>query len=218
MSLPFSFVDLVLHFDKYLPLIIQQYGMWTYAVLFLIIFCETGLVVAPFLPGDSLLFIAGTLAGTGILDIRLLLVGMAAAAILGNTVNYWVGYTFEHRVLEWRFSVVKKEHLAETHQYFEKYGGFTIIITRFVPVVRTFAPFIAGIGRMRFPVFLGYNVIGGVAWVCLFLIGGFLFGNLPFVQQNFSLIVYAIIAVSFIAIIPVLVRFLQSLKKGEAAK
>ena len=218
MSLPFSFVDLVLHFDKYLPLIIQQYGMWTYAVLFLIIFCETGLVVAPFLPGDSLLFIAGTLAGTGILDIRILLVGMAAAAILGNTVNYWVGYTFEHRVLEWRFSVVKKEHLAETHQYFEKYGGLTIIITRFVPVVRTFAPFIAGIGRMRFPVFLGYNVIGGVAWVCLFLIGGFLFGNLPFVQQNFSLIVYAIIAVSFIAIIPVLVRFLQSLKKGEAAK
>ena len=218
MSLPFSFVDLVLHFDKYLPLIIQQYGMWTYAVLFLIIFCETGLVVAPFLPGDSLLFIAGTLAGTGILDIRLLLVGMAAAAILGNTVNYWVGYTFEHRVLEWRFSVVKKEHLAETHQYFEKYGGLTIIITRFVPVVRTFAPFIAGIGRMRFPVFLGYNVIGGVAWVCLFLIGGFLFGNLPFVQQNFSLIVYAIIAVSFIAIIPVLVRFLQSLKKGEAAE
>ncbi|HVN73353.1 MAG TPA: VTT domain-containing protein [Methanoregula sp.] len=218
MSLPFSFVDLVLHFDKYLPLIIQQYGMWTYAVLFLIIFCETGLVVAPFLPGDSLLFIAGTLAGTGILDIRILLVGMAAAAILGNTVNYWVGYTFEHRVLEWRFSVVKKEHLAETHQYFEKYGGLTIIITRFVPVVRTFAPFIAGIGRMRFPVFIVYNILGGVLWVCLFLIGGFFFGNLPFVQQNFSLIVYAIIAVSFIAIIPVLVRFLQSLKKGEAAK
>jgi membrane-associated protein len=216
MSLPFSIVDMVLHFDKYLPLIINQYGMWTYVILFLIIFCETGLVVAPFLPGDSLLFIAGTLAGAGFLDIRVLLVGLIAAAILGNTLNYWIGYTFEHRILEWRFSIVKKEHLAETHQYFEKYGGFTIIITRFVPVVRTFAPFIAGIGRMRFPVFLGYNVVGGVLWVCLFLLGGFLFGNFPFVQQNFSLIVYAIIAVSFIAIIPVLIRFFQSMRKGTA--
>jgi membrane-associated protein len=212
MSFPFNIVDLVLHFDKYLPVIIQQYGMWTYAVLFLIIFCETGLVVLPFLPGDSLLFIAGTLAGAGLLDIRVLLVGLTAAAILGNTLNYWIGYTFEHRVLEWRFSIVKKEHLAETHKYFEKYGGFTIIVTRFVPVIRTFAPFIAGIGRMRFPVFLGYNIIGGVLWVCLFLLGGFLFGNFPLVQQNFSLMVYAIIAVSFIAIIPVLIGFFRSMK------
>ena len=214
----FSFVDLVLHFDKILPQVIQQYGLWTYAILFLILFCETGLVVTPFLPGDSLLFIAGTLAGTGILDIRILLVGAAVAVILGNTTNYWIGYTFELKVLEWRYSVVKKEHLAETHQYFEKYGGFTIVVARFVPVIRTFAPFIAGIGRMPYRTFLLYNIVGAVAWVCLFLIGGFLFGNLPFVQQNFSLIVYAIIAVSFIAIIPVIVRFLQSMKKGTAAK
>ncbi|HXX55756.1 MAG TPA: VTT domain-containing protein [Methanoregula sp.] len=214
----FSFVDLVLHFDKILPQVIQQYGLWTYAILFLILFCETGLVVTPFLPGDSLLFIAGTLAGTGILDIRILLVGAAVAVILGNTTNYWIGYTFELKVLEWRYSIVKKEHLAETHQYFEKYGGFTIVVARFVPVIRTFAPFIAGIGRMPYRTFLLYNIVGAVAWVCLFLIGGFLFGNLPFVQQNFSLIVYAIIAVSFIAIIPVIVRFLQSMKKGTAAK
>jgi len=218
MSLPFNIVDLVLHFDKYLPVIIQQYGMWTYAVLFLILFCETGLVVTPFLPGDSLLFIAGTLAGTGMLDIRVLLAGMAVAVILGNTTNYWIGYIFEHRVLEWRYSPVKKEHLAETHEYFEKYGGFTVVVARFVPVVRTFAPFIAGIGKMRFALFSVYNIIGAVGWVCLFLLGGYLFGNLPFVQQNFTLIVYAIIAVSFIAIIPVIVRFLQSLKREAPAK
>ncbi len=155
MVLPFSPIDLVLHFDKYLPLIIQEYGLWTYAVLFLILFCETGLVVTPYLPGDSLLFIAGTLAGAGILDIWILVVSLIVAAILGDTLNYWIGYTFELKVLEWKYSLVKKEHLSETREYFEKYGGLTIVIARFVPFIRTFAPFLAGVGKMRTPGFLG---------------------------------------------------------------
>jgi membrane-associated protein len=216
MILPFNIVDLVLHFDTYLPLAIQQYGTWAYAGLFLILFCETGLVVAPFLPGDSLLFIAGTLAGAGILDIRVLLVTLILAAVLGDSVNYWIGKTFEMKVLEWRFSAVKKEHLKETHEYFEKYGGFTIVIARFMPFIRTFAPFLAGIGKMRYSWFLGYNILGGVLWTCLFLLGGFLFGNIPVVQENFSLIVYAIIGISIVAFGSVFFRILLSIRKENA--
>src|SRR5271169_881107 len=165
MALPIAPLDFVLHFDTYLPLIIQEYGLWTYVILFLILFCETGLVVTPFLPGDSLLFVAGTLAGVGILDIWLLLAILILAAVLGDTVNYWIGYTFEMKILEWRYSPVRKEYLEETQAYFDKYGGFTIVIARFMPFIRTFAPFLAGVGKMRYRWFLGYNVIGGVAWV-----------------------------------------------------
>jgi membrane-associated protein len=215
MVLPFTFIDLVLHFDKYLPGILQQYGLWTYVILFLILFCETGLVIAPYLPGDSMLFVAGTLAGAGMLNIWILLGSLILACVLGDTLNYWIGYTFELKVLEWKYSLVKKEHLEETQEYFEKYGGFTIVIARFMPFIRTFAPFLAGVGKMRYSWFLGYNILGGVLWSCLFLLAGYFVGNLPIVQANFTLIVYGIIAVSFVALVSVFVKIYRSMKKGK---
>ena len=215
MVLPFTFIDLVLHFDKYLPGILQQYGLWTYVILFLILFCETGLVIAPYLPGDSMLFVAGTLAGAGLLNIWILLGSLILACVLGDTLNYWIGYTFELKVLEWKYSLVKKEHLEETQEYFEKYGGFTIVIARFMPFIRTFAPFLAGVGKMRYSWFLGYNILGGVLWSCLFLLAGYFVGNLPIVQANFTLIVYGIIAVSFVALVSVFVKIYRSMKKGK---
>ena len=218
MVLPFNILDVVLHFDKYLTVILQQYGMWTYVILFLIIFLETGLVVTPYLPGDSLLFIAGALAAAGMLNIWILLVTLILAAILGDTLNYWIGYTFEMKVLEWKYSLVKKEHLDETQKYFEKYGGFTIVIARFMPFIRTFAPFLAGIGRMRYSWFLGYNALGGVMWASLFLLVGYFVGNLPIVQANFSLITYAIIAVSLVALVSVFVGIFAAMRKGKEKK
>ncbi|MFZ0004983.1 MAG: VTT domain-containing protein [Methanoregula sp.] len=215
MVLPFTFIDLVLHFDKYLPGILQQYGLWTYVILFLILFCETGLVIAPYLPGDSMLFVAGTLAGAGMLNIWVLLGSLILACVLGDTLNYWIGYTFEMKILEWKYSLVKKEHLEETHQYFEKYGGFTIVIARFMPFIRTFAPFLAGVGKMRYSWFLGYNILGGVMWSCVFLLAGYFVGNLPIVQANFTFIVYAIIAVSLVALVSVFVKIYGSMKKGK---
>lgn len=209
MVLPFI-LDIVLHFDAYLPGILAEYGTWTYAILFLILFCETGLVITPYLPGDSLLFVAGTLAGAGYLNIWILLGVLILAAVLGDSVNYWIGHRFEMRILAWRYSLVKKEHLDETHAYFTKYGGFTIVIARFIPFIRTFAPFLAGIGEMSYARFLSYNILGGVAWVTLFLSAGFLFGNLPVVKANFSLIVYAIIGISVIACAGVLVKSFRS--------
>ena len=215
MVLPFTCIDIILHFDKYLPGLLQQYGLWTYVILFLILFCETGLVIAPYLPGDSLLFVAGTLAGAGMLNIGILLGSLILACVLGDTLNYWVGYTFEMKILEWKYSPVKKEHLEETHQYFEKYGGFTLVIARFMPFIRTFAPFLAGVGKMRYSWFLGYNVLGGVMWSCVFLLAGYFVGNLPIVQENFTFIVYAIIAVSLVALVSVLVKIYRSLKNGK---
>jgi membrane-associated protein len=199
-------LDIVLNFDKYLPQILSQYGTWTYVLLFLILFCETGLVITPYLPGDSLLFVAGAFAGAGYLNIWVLLGGLILAVILGDTVNYWIGYRFEMRLLEWRYSPVRKEHLEETHTYFAKYGAFTIVIARFIPIIRTFAPFLAGIGEMPYSRFLTYNVLGGVMWVTLFLSAGFLFGNLPLVRAHFSLITYAIIGISLVACAGVLVK------------
>ena len=190
-------------------------GLWTYVILFLILFCETGLVIAPYLPGDSMLFVAGTLAGAGLLNIWILLGSLILACILGDTLNYWIGYTFELKVLEWKYSLVKKEHLEETQEYFEKYGGFTIVIARFMPFIRTFAPFLAGVGKMRYSWFLGYNILGGVLWSCLFLLAGYFVGNLPIVQANFTLIVYGIIAVSFVALVSVFVKIYRSMKKGK---
>jgi membrane-associated protein len=218
MVLPFNILDLVLHFDKYLPVILQQYGMWTYVILFLILFCETGLVVMPYLPGDSLLFVAGAVAALGMLNIWILLGTLIIAVILGDTLNYWIGYTFEMKVLEWKYSLVKKEHLDETQKYFEKYGGFTIVIARFMPFIRTFAPFLAGVGKMRYSWFLGYNVLGGVMWSSLFLLVGYFVGNLPIVQANFTLITYAIIAVSLVALVSVFVSIYVAMKKGNVDK
>jgi membrane-associated protein len=218
MVLPFNVLDVVLHFDKYLPVILQQYGMWTYVILFLIIFLETGLVVTPYLPGDSLLFIAGALAAAGMLNIWILLATLILAAILGDTLNYWIGYTFEMKVLSWKYSPVKQEHLDETQKYFEKYGGFTIVIARFMPFIRTFAPFLAGVGRMRYSWFLGYNALGGIMWASLFLLVGYFVGNLPLVKDNFSLIVYAIIAVSMLALVSIFVSIFAAMKKGKEKK
>lgn len=194
-----QFVDLFLHLDEHLRSFTAEHGAWTYLILFLIIFCETGLVVTPFLPGDSLLFAAGALASLGSLSLTWLLVLLFIAAVIGDTVNYWVGHFLGRRLLSaTRFRLVKAEHLAYTHEFFEKYGGKTIILARFVPIVRTLAPFVAGLGSMTYGRFMSYNVSGGLAWVVICTVAGYLFGNLKFVQDNFSLVVLAIIALSLI--------------------
>ena len=209
MDLPFIFIDIVLHIDKYLPGIIESYGFWTYLILFAIIFCETGLVVTPYLPGDSLLFVAGTLAGAGYLNIEILVVVLLAAAILGDTVNYWIGHTTGMKVLEKKYSFVKTEHLDKTREYFAKYGGITIVIARFVPFIRTFAPFLAGVGKMQYRWFFTYNVTGAVLWVLAFTLAGFFFGGLPIVKENFSLIVYMIIGISMLAVGSIVIQMLR---------
>jgi membrane-associated protein len=202
-----SVVDFVLHLDTHLNAIIQSYGFWTHLILFAVVFCETGLVVTPFLPGDSLLFAAGTFAASGSLKIGWLFLLLAAAAVLGDTVNYWIGKIIGPKVFQKENSrIFKKAYLDRTHQFYEKYGAETIIIARFVPIVRTFAPFVAGIGKMTYGKFLSYNVIGGVLWVAFF-------GNLPFVKKNFSLVIFAII---FISLLPMVYEFLKHRKKKKA--
>jgi membrane-associated protein len=198
-------LDFVLHLDKHLSSLIQTYGLWTYLILFVIIFLETGLVVTPFLPGDSLLFAAGTFAAAKALNVLWLFVVLSAAAILGDTVNYWIGHYVGPRVFHQEKSrFFKKEHLDRTHRFYEKYGPETIIIARFVPIIRTFAPFVAGIGRMSYWKFISYNIIGGIGWVALFIFGGYFFGNIPFIKRNFGLVIIAIIIVSTI---PAVVEF-----------
>jgi membrane-associated protein len=215
MDLPFLLIDMVLHFDKYLPGIIETYGFWTYLILFVIIFCETGLVVTPYLPGDSLLFVAGALAGAGLLSIEFLLVVLIIAAVFGDSLNYWIGHTTGMKVLDWKWSFVKKEHLDQTQEYFQKYGGFTIVIARFVPFIRTFAPFLAGVGKMDYRWFLTYNITGGVLWVSAFALSGFFFGSLPIVRDNFSLLVYAIIGISLLAVASVVLQIFRSAKRVQ---
>ncbi|HJR78476.1 MAG TPA: DedA family protein [Anaerolineales bacterium] len=187
-------MDLFLHLDEHLANIISQYGTWTYAILFLIIFMETGFVVTPFLPGDSLLFAAGTFAALGSMNVWLLVVLLIIAAIAGDTVNYWIGHYLGERAYNIKW--VKREYLERTHAFFEKHGGKTIFLARFVPIVRTFAPFVAGMGRMSYGYFFSYNVFGGIVWVFLFTLLGYFFGNIPFVKQNFELVIIAIILVS----------------------
>jgi membrane-associated protein len=217
MDLPFLLIDMVLHFDKYLPGIIETYGFWTYLILFVIIFCETGLVVTPYLPGDSLLFVAGALAGAGLLNIEVLIVSLIIAAVLGDSANYWIGHTTGMKVLEMKCSFVKKEHMEQTHEYFRKYGGFTIVIARFVPFIRTFAPFLAGVGNMSYRWFLTYNITGAAVWICAFSLTGFFFGSLPIVKENFSLLVYAIIGISLLAVASVVLQIIRS-AKADACK
>lgn len=195
-----QFVDLFLHLDVHLSRIIAQYGTWTYLILFLIVFCETGLIVTPFLPGDSLLFAAGAFAGLGALDPTLLFLLLTAAAIIGDTVNYWVGSYGGTRAFTPNSRFLRQEYLDRTHAFYERHGGKTIILARFVPIIRTFAPFVAGLGRMTYAKFLAYNVIGAVAWVGIFVFGGFFFGNLPAVKENFTLVILAIIALSVLPI------------------
>jgi membrane-associated protein len=207
MELVHWFVDFFLHLDKHLAEVIQAYGTWTYALLFAIVFLETGLVVTPFLPGDSLLFAAGSFAALGALDPGLLFLLLAAAAVLGDTVNYAIGAYLGPKVFHYpRSRFFDPAHVRRTHAFYEKYGGKTIIIARFVPIVRTFAPFVAGIGAMSYPRFLAYNVVGGVAWVALCLGAGYFFGNLPFVRRNFSLVIVAIVVIS---VLPALVEYLR---------
>ena len=191
-------VEFILHLDRHLDLFIKDYGTWAYALLFLIIFAETGLVVTPFLPGDSLLFAAGAIAARGSLDVGLLAVLLAVAAIVGDALNYWIGHTLGDRLVGGkRIRLIKQEHLDLTHQFYERHGARTIILARFVPIVRTFAPFVAGLGRMTYRRFATYNVVGGITWITLFVLGGFFFGNLAVVQRHFGLVIIGIILISF---------------------
>lgn len=206
-----SIIHLFLHLDTELQKIILLYGPWTYAILFLVIFAETGFVFTPFLPGDSLLFAAGAFAATGSFNLSLLFLLLALAAFLGDTVNYWIGNYIGPRIFsEKKVRFLKKEHLERTHKFYEKYGGKTIIIARFIPIIRTFAPFVAGIGSMTYMRFISYNIFGGVLWVGLFLMGGYFFGNLEIVRRNFSLVIIAIILIS---VLPGIIEFLRHRKK-----
>lgn len=202
-------VQLFVHLDDHLNAVIQNYGVWTYLILFLIIFCETGLVVTPFLPGDSLLFATGAIAAGEVLNIFGLAILLSLAAVLGDTVNYWIGYWVGPRVFskETNHRFFNRRYLERTHQFYEKYGGKTIILARFIPIIRTFAPFVAGVGRMSYGKFLCYNVVGGVIWIVLFLFGGYFFGNLAMVKENFSLVIFAII---FLSMLPPILEWFRS--------
>jgi membrane-associated protein len=201
------FWDVFIHLDKHLGEVIRDYGTWTYLILFCIIFCETGLVVTPFLPGDSLLFAAGALAHRGELNPVWLFVVLSAAAIAGDTVNYWIGAIIGPRAFSGKVRFMKKEHLERTHRFYEKYGGKTIIIARFVPIVRTFAPFVAGIGAMNYARFIVYNIVGGVAWVGLFVFMGYWLADIEPFKSHFSLVVVVIILIS---VMPIVVEFIRA--------
>jgi membrane-associated protein len=196
-----SIIDFFLHLDQHLSQAISQYGGWTHLLLFIIVFCETGLVVTPFLPGDSLLFAAGTFAALGALDLRLIIVLLITAAIVGDTVNYWVGAYLGPRAFSGNIRFLKREYVDRTHAFYEKHGGKTIIMARFIPIIRTFAPFVAGVGGMSYPRFITYNVLGGILWVALFVLGGYFFGTIPVVRENFTLVILAIIAISIMPVI-----------------
>lgn len=208
-------IDLFLHLDKHLNEIIIEYGTWTYLILFLIIFCETAFVVTPFLPGDSLLFAAGTFAALGSLDPLWLCVLLIIAAVAGDAVNYSIGNFIGPRAFTSDSRFLKKEHLQRTHEFYEKYGGKTIILARFIPIVRTFAPFVAGIGQMTYRKFATFNVVGGALWVISFTLAGYYFGNLPAVKNNFSLVIVAIIIISTL---PGVVEFARAKSKSRRQK
>jgi membrane-associated protein len=200
-------IDFVLHLDTYLTEIVAQYGLLTYALLFGIVFAETGLVVTPFLPGDSLLFAAGAIAALGSLNVWLLTGLLIIAAILGDTVNYWIGHYFGRKIVDNpKIKFINQEHIDKTEQFYKKHGGKTIILARFVPIVRTFAPFVAGVGTMDYKKFITYNVVGGVIWVVIFTLAGYYFGNLPFIQDNFH---YAIFVIIILSLIPVIYEYIQ---------
>ena len=214
MDLLRNFADLFLHLDRTLGNVLREYGAWTYLLLFAIIFCETGLVVVPFLPGDSLLFAAGAFAGLGSLSAAWLIVLCSVAAIVGNTVNYWVGHLVGPRLLAARRRLVRPEHLERTHQFYEKHGPKTIVLTRFVPILRTIAPFVAGLGKMPFGRFTGFNVAGGLLWVVTGVLSGYLFGNVPAVKKNFTLVLLAIVVIS---VLPAFFELWKARRASRAA-
>lgn len=205
-----NLIDIFLHLDKYLAIIISNYGMATYAVLFLVVFMETGFVVTPFLPGDSLLFAAGALAPLTTIDIWPVYILFLVAAILGDTINYWIGHFFGLRM-----TFVKREHLEKTQKFYDKHGDITIILARFVPIVRTFAPFVAGIAKMDYRHFINYNVIGGFLWVTLFTWGGYFFGNLPFVKANFH---YVVLVIIFLSVTPILFEVFKQVTSSHGRR
>jgi membrane-associated protein len=219
MDLVKQLVDVFLHLDRHLAEVTRDYGAWTNVLLFAIVFCETGLVVTPFLPGDSLLFTAGALASLGTLNVWLLFLLLSLAAILGDTVNYWIGKRIGPRAFDGTVRFLKQEHLRKTEAFYEKHGKKTIILARFVPIVRTFAPFVAGVGSMTYGTFIAYNVIGGIAWVAICVFAGYFFGNIPVVKNNFSLVILAIVVLSAV---PIALEWWKSrrekrLKDGSAA-
>lgn len=207
MEILLTLVDIFLHVDRYLDLIIKMFGIWTYVILFIIVFCETGLVVTPFLPGDSLLFAAGALAGIGSLDVTILLPVFSSAAIIGDNVNYWIGHFVGPKIFhKENVRFLNKKHLDRTHEFYEKHGGKTVILARFIPIIRTFMPFVAGLGRMTYPRFLAYDILGGIVWPALFVLSGYYFGNLPIVKKYFSLVVIVIILISVAPILYHVIR------------
>ena len=208
----------VLHFDQHLEATLEACGAWTYVVLFGIIFCETGLVVTPFLPGDSLLFAAGTFAGTGHLSLPILLVSLIAAAVLGDTVNYSIGRRFGEAVLaREKLWLIRREHLRKTEEFYARHGGKAVVLARFAPIVRTFVPFVAGAGRMSYPKFMAYNVSGAVAWVSICTLAGYAFGHLPIIRDNFSLVAMGIVAVSVAPMAFEIIRTMLTKRREKAA-
>ncbi|HEV7804130.1 MAG TPA: DedA family protein [Burkholderiales bacterium] len=214
-------IDLFLHLDVHLAEFVERHGNWVYGLLFAIVFAETGLVVTPFLPGDSLLFAAGALAATGALDVKYVLILLVAAAVIGNMVNYAIGRFIGPRIFRADQSaggihrLLNREHLDRAHAFFERYGGMAVVLTRFVPIIRTFVPFVAGAGAMRYSTFALYNVAGGVLWVGVCVGAGYAFGNVPIIKQNFTLVALGIVAVS---LIPVAIEWLKSRKKGQRSE
>jgi len=202
-------VDFILHVDKYISILIENFGAWTYLFLFLIILCETGLVITPFLPGDSLLFVVGAFAAQGSFNIIWMYFILIFAAILGDSLNYWIGHYFGENVFaNWKF--FKKKHLEKAKKFYEKHGGKTIIYARFIPIIRTFAPFVAGVGKMRYSRFLSFNIIGGIAWVTLFLFAGYFFGSIPIIEKNLTTVIFLIIGLS---ILPPIYEYINEKRK-----
>jgi len=199
MEILTGFLDLILHLDKHLALLIENYGTWVYGILFLIVFCETGLVVAPFLPGDSLLFVTGAFTATGALSAETAIVVLVTASFLGDNTNYWIGRFLGPKVFHHEKSrLLNPNHLQQTHQFYERHGGKTIVLARFFPIIRTFAPFVAGVGKMDYRSFVPFSLIGGIAWVGSLVLAGYFFGNIPFIKQNLTLVIFGIIGISLL--------------------
>jgi membrane-associated protein len=211
MDFLFTIFDYFIHLDRYLDVLIKSSGIWIYVILFVIIFCETGLVVTPILPGDSLLFACGTFAALGSLDIAAVILLLSVSAILGDTVNYWIGAYVGPKVFHKEGSrFLNKNHLMKTHEFYERHGGKTIIFARFIPIIRTFAPFVAGIGAMSYKRFIMYNIVGGISWVVIFSLSGYYFGNIPAVKKNFTIVIMAIIIIS---VMPAVIEYFRQRKK-----